>query len=128
MSPEQWTLAGAVFNAALGVFHLGFWRLFRWSEELPRLSVINRGVMQVLNLMLAYVFFAVAATQWFFTPAWTATPLGRVGTGIVAGFWLLRALLQPFFWPRVRASWAMFGLFVLGAALHALALTTDAAS
>ena len=128
MSPEQLTLAGASFNATLGVFHLGFWRLFRWGDELPRLGPINRGVMQVLNLMLAYVFFAVAAAQWFLAPAWTTTPLGRVGTGMVAGFWFLRALLQPFFWPRVRVSWAMFGLFLLGAALHALALTRNAAS
>lgn len=128
MSAEQLTLAGAVFNAAFGVFHLGFWKLFRWSDELLRLGAVNRGVMQVLNLMLAYVFFAVATAQWCLAPAWTTTPLGRVGTGIVAGFWLLRALLQPFFWPRVPASWAMFGLFLLGAAFHALALTTDAAS
>lgn len=128
MRAEQLTLAGAAFNAALGLFHLGFWKLFRWREELSRLGVVNRGVVQVLNLMLAYVFFAVAAAQWFLAPAWTATPLGRVGTGVVAGFWLLRALLQPYFWPRVPASWAMFALFLLGAALHAWALTTDAAS
>lgn len=128
MSAEQLTLAGAIFNAAFGVFHLGFWRLFRWRDELPRLGAINRGVMQVLNLMLAYVFFAVAVAQWLLTPGWTATPLGRFGTGVVAGFWLLRALLQPFFWPRVPASWAMCAVFLLGAAWHALALTTDAAS
>lgn len=122
MSAELLTIAGGIFNAALGVFHLGFWKLFRWADELPRLGAVNRGVMQVLNIMLAYVFFAVSAVQLLLTPAWTGTALGRVGTGVVAGFWLLRALLQPFFWPRVAASWAMFGLFALGATLHALAL------
>lgn len=128
MSAGGWIWAGAAFNAALGIFHLAFWKLFRWSEELPRLGAVNRGVLQVLNLMLSYVFFAVAAAQVAFADAWVGTPLGRAATAGVAGFWVLRAALQPFFWPRVGRSWAMFGVFWLGAALHALALATGAHS
>lgn len=123
MNGERWIYAGAAFNAALGVFHLAFWKLFRWREELPRLGPVNRGVLQVLNIMLSYVFFAVAAGQVAQAAAWIGTPLGRAATAGVAGFWILRAALQPFFWPRTGASWAMCGVFGLGAALHAVALS-----
>lgn len=128
MNGEHWIYAGAAFNAAFGVFHLAFWKLFRWREELPRLAPVNRGVLQVLNIMLSYVFFAVAAAQVAYADAWVATPLGRAATAGATGFWLLRAGVQPFFWPRIAASWVMFGLFLLGAALHALALTNGARS
>lgn len=126
MNAARWIYAGAAFNAALGVFHLAFWKLFRWREELPRLATVNRGVLPVLNIMLTYVFFAVAAAQAVDAASWIGTPLGRAATAGVAGFWLLRAAVQPFFWPRVATSWAMFGLFLLGAALHVLALVAGA--
>lgn len=122
MSAETVLWAGAAFNFALGIFHLAFWRLFRWREELPKLNAVNRGVMQVLNLMLTYVFFAVATLQFLHPAACLTTPVGRTATAVVAGFWFLRALLQPLFWPRTRLGWAMTALFSVGAALHAVAL------
>jgi hypothetical protein len=128
MNTTRWIVAGALFNAAFGLFHLGFWKLFRWREELPRLGLVNRGVVPVLNVMLCYVFFAAAAAQVAQPEAWIATPLGRCGTGAVAGFWLLRASLQPFFWPRTRGSWAFCAVFLLGASMHALALASPAHS
>ncbi|MBI5423112.1 MAG: hypothetical protein HZA32_03440 [Opitutae bacterium] len=128
MSAGGWILAAAVFNAAFGLFHLGFWKLFRWREELPRLSAINRGVVPVLNIMLTYVFFAVALAQATLREAWVATPLGRAALVGVTGFWVLRAGLQLICWPRVARSWALFGVFLVGVALHALALATGAQS
>jgi len=49
-------LADGILNVALVVFHLALWRLFRWGTELGKVSPINRGVMQVLNLCLMFVF------------------------------------------------------------------------
>lgn len=126
MSASGWIVAAAVFNAGFGVFHLGFWRLFRWREELPRLGAINRGVVPVLNIMLTYAFFAVAATQAAMPGAWIDAPLGRAALAGLAGFWVLRAGLQLIFWPRVGRSWALFGVFLTGATLHALALASGA--
>lgn len=128
MSAGGWILAAAAFNAAFGFFHLGFWKLFRWREELPRLGAINRGVVPVLNIMLTYVFFAVALAQATLREAWVATPLGRAALVGVTGFWTLRAGLQLIYWPRVARSWALFGVFLVGVALHALALATGAQS
>jgi hypothetical protein len=122
MTPERWLLVAAGFNAAVALFHVAFWRLFRWKEDLPKLRAVNRGVLQVMNLMLIYAGLALAACQMALSAEWVGTALGRVALGGVVGFWLLRAALQPFFWPRTAASWAFMALCLLGALLHAAAL------
>lgn len=123
MKSQVWIYAAAGYNVALAVFHLGFWRMFRWKEELAKLHPVNRGVMQVMNLMLAAVFLLLAAVQVLNAAELTATPLGRLLMAGVTGLWVLRAVLQPIFWPTVaKATNAAFiCLFMLGAGLHALA-------
>jgi hypothetical protein len=122
VTPERLVLAASAYHVALGVFHVAFWKLFRWREDLPRLTPVNRGVLQVLNIMACYVFFAVALLQGLNPEAWTAGAPGRAGLVAVAGFWLLRAALQPIFWRRTAVSWAFCALFLLGAGLHLAAL------
>ena len=122
MSGALWVWAGAGYHVALGLFHLGFWRLFQWKQELPRLHPLNRGVLQVLNLVVIYVFFATAAVQLIWTKELLTTGLGRTGLGVITGFWLLRCALQPFFWPRTPLCWAFTAVFASGALLHGAAL------
>lgn len=119
----MWIYAAAGYNVALAMFHLSFWRVFRWSEELPKLHAANRGVMQVLNIMLIIFFLLVAGLQVLLPGEMTGTALGRALLAEMMFFWILRAGLQPFFWPSVpRAiNGAFVFLFLVGAGLHALA-------
>lgn len=123
MPSPTWLQACAAYNVALAVFHLAFWRLFAWRRELAGLGAVNRGVMQVLNLMLVYFFLLAAVLQLGWPAELASGPLGRAWQGGLAGFWLVRAALQPFFWPRTRYVWWMLTLwFLLGAFLHWVAL------
>jgi hypothetical protein len=122
VKPEHWLLLAALFNGALALFHVAFWKLFRWREQLPKLHPVNRGALQVMNLMLIYAGLALAACQIALRGDWVATPLGRAALAGLTGFWLVRAALQPFFWPRTGFSWAFMALCLLGAVLHAAAL------
>jgi hypothetical protein len=123
MESSSWVYAAAGFNAALALFHFGFWRLFRWKEELARLHPANRGVVQVMNIMLAAFLLLLSAVQVLNAAELTSSPLGRLLQAGIAGLWVLRAALQPVFWPTVpkAVNIAFFGLFLLGAGLHALA-------
>jgi hypothetical protein len=122
MKTQAWVYAAAGYNAALALFHLGFWRLFRWSEELPKLHPVNRGVVPVLNLMLTFFFLLMAGLQVLLPGEMAGTALGRLLTAGLAAFWLVRAILQPVFWRTAPkgANAAFIGLFMLGAGLHAL--------
>ncbi len=123
MSPTDWLFAGGIFAAGFFVFHAAFWRLFRWDDELPRLGVLNRAIMPVLNLVLMFVFALVAWLSITQADAMTTTTLGRQLTGGIAAMWLFRAALQPlYFGLRHPGSVAFFVLFLLGGALYTIPL------
>lgn len=119
---QEWLLVGAaVHHALFAGFHAGFWKLFSWRTDLPQLSRVNRGILQVLNLCLIYVFAAAAGLLFAFRAECTSTAAGRAVLLVIACFWLLRLIEQfVFFSRRHRVSWLLAGLFALGAALHAL--------
>jgi hypothetical protein len=123
MKANPWLYAAAGYNVALALFHLGFWRIFRWGEEMPKLHPVNRGVMQVLNLMLIFVFLLLAGLQVLLAGEMTGTALGRALLAGLMFFWILRAGLQPVFWPTQpkTINGAFVFLFLIGAGLHALA-------
>lgn len=123
MRAHGWLYAAAGYNVALALFHLCFWRIFRWREELPKLHPANRGVMQVMNIMLTFVFLLMAGLQVLLAEEMTNTALGRaLLAGLMFG-WLLRAGLQPVFWPTQpkTVNGAFVFLFLIGAGLHAMA-------
>jgi hypothetical protein len=123
MNTHGWIYAAAGYNVALALFHLGFWRMFRWSEELPKLHPANRGVMQVINIMLTFVFLSWAGMQLLLADEMANTALGRALLAGIMFFWILRAALQPVFWrsqPKA-VNGAFVFLFMIGAGLHALA-------
>jgi hypothetical protein len=111
--------AVGIYHLGFALFHLGFWKLLRWKEELARLGHVNRDVMQILNICLAYLFFAFAAIAFVFPEV-----MGPQWLVVLAGFWLVRAVLQLVFFRRLgaRLNAALVALFALGAILPLVAL------
>lgn len=64
---EGMILLGGFYNLGFAIFHLMFWRLFRWKRDLSSLTFINRSVMQILNLCLTFVFLLMAYISFFNT-------------------------------------------------------------
>lgn len=110
-------LAAALYNLGFAVFHMAFWRLFHWPASLASSGRLNSAVTQTLNIVLTYTFFATAAAMIFlWSNGESATLLLLAG----AGFWTLRAVLQPLLFARsTPLSNAMTAVFVTGAILHA---------
>lgn len=106
--------AAAAYDLGFAAFHLLFWRVFGWPASLQRSGALNTAITQTLNLVLIYVFVAAAIS--------IALSRNTALLGAAAGFWALRAVLQPalFKLPGLAQA-AMTGLFALGAALHGLA-------
>jgi len=120
--PAPWIFAAGVFNLVLAAFHLSFWRLFKWPGSLSGTGSVNRGVTQILNLAITYLF-ALCALMCFLYPAQLAmTALGRFWLAAMTGFWLARALVQPpFFGLRHVLSLTLFAVFIVGAVIHGAA-------
>ncbi|HAX71536.1 MAG TPA: hypothetical protein PK152_01385 [Anaerolineales bacterium] len=111
--------AGGVFHLAIAIFHLFFWRIFRWKEDLTSLTRINRAVVQILNLCLTFMFFVMAFISFFHSAELISTPLGRTILASIALFWILRLILQViFFGMRHRISILFIIVFTVGASLY----------
>jgi hypothetical protein len=113
-------IASALYSLALAVFHLMFWRLFRWPASLVGSGSLNVSVTQTLNIMLTLgVTMYGAALFWgALHPAQTAWTLPAAG----ALFLAVRTVVQPFqFSMRDRPSQAITVIFTLGALVHAAA-------
>jgi hypothetical protein len=120
---EALILAGGLFNAAFAVFHLSFWRLFRWKSELAKLTSMNRAVVQVLNLCLTFAFVIFAYVSFAHVPAMLTTDLGRSLLLLISLFWYLRAVEQiVFFGLRKPLSAAFFVAFVIGGSFYTVPL------
>ncbi len=113
---------GGFYCLAFALFHLAFWKLFDWKTELPKLNSINRGVMQVLNLRLTYIFFVFAFLCFFFAEDLLETNLGNVILGAISLFALMRAVEQLIFWKIEKIGAAFFVIFLLGAGIFAAPL------
>jgi hypothetical protein len=112
---------GGFYCIALIIFHLLFWKIFNWREELPRLNRLNRATLQVLNLSITFVFLLFAYLSLVHTNELLTTPLGRSLCGLIAAFWLFRAAQQIVFYQLKHwVSWSFLGLFLLGAALYGM--------
>lgn len=118
-SSDTFLQLAVVHSVGFGLFHLGFWRLFSWRTELAKVSRVNRGVMQVLNLCLTYVFFAMGYIVYAHRQELPDTPLGRSLLAGIALFWILRLIQQAVFFDlRHPASQVLVGLCAAGAVFH----------
>jgi hypothetical protein len=113
-------LTGGLYSLAFAVFHMLFWRVFRWKADLQRLIPVNRAIIQVLNLRLIYVFLVVGLATVLFPVALLSTEFGMFILGAVSLFWFMRAIEQIiFFGMHSVASIALFWVFLIGSGLFA---------
>ena len=115
-------LAGA-HSLGFAAFHAGFWKLFRWRDELQHNSIATRAVVQILNLRLIYVFLCMAALCWFLPHDLLDTRLGHALLAGMSLFWAGRTIEQfVFLRYNSKLVHVLTALFVLGAVLFGLPL------
>lgn len=120
---KMWVIIGGVYNLAFAIFHMLFWKLFRWKKELPNLAPVNRAIIQVLNIRLIYVFIGFAYLSFFFTRELISSRLGREILMFISVFWIMRAGEQKiFFGLRDKVSVALFIFFICGGIIYLLPL------
>lgn len=118
-NPEKLLLIGVIFHLAFVAFHLLFWKLFDWVQDLKKLSHINKSVMQILNLRLIFVFLIFAYISYFNAVEMLDTKLGVTMLVAIALFWGFRSVEQViYFGVRNLASNILFLLFVFGSILY----------
>jgi hypothetical protein len=107
-----------VYSLLIGAFHIMFWRLkfFNWAEELPKLSRLNSGVVQLMNLGLIAIMLVMAFISFFHNKELLGSSLGKT---ILIGFslvWFLRFIEHFVFYGASGIPFSI--IFLLGFLLY----------
>lgn len=110
-----------VYSIGFAIFHLYFWKLFDWKNDLKKLSLANKAIIQIANLRLIYFFLFVAVICFVFPDELYHSKLGNAFLIGISLFWLGRTIEQ-FIFLRVkhRMVYSLTLVFILGAILFAL--------
>lgn len=112
---------GGIYALAFAIFHVFFWKIFDWKNDLRSLTPINRGIMQIFNLCLTFLFFFVAYICLFNTKELVSTNIGKTVLVGISIFCLLRAIEQVvFFGIKHKVSALFFVTFLIGTVIFAV--------
>jgi len=110
---------GGFYNIGFAFFHLFFWNLFNWKNDLRSLTFINRAIMQVLNLSLTFAFVIFGVISIAFASDLAGSSLGHAFLVLLFLFWFVRGIEQVvFFKLKYWRSRAFLVLFLIGAAIY----------
>ena len=123
MPPDLLVQLCGLHSFAFALFHLAFWKLFRWKQELQKVGLPTRAITQILNLRLIYLFAGVGVLCFAFTQELHSTALGRALLVFMSLFWVGRTIEQ-FVFLRINKPMVhvLTVSFVIGAILFALPL------
>ena len=99
-------------------FHLAFPKLFNWQEARAKIGTVNSGILPVLNLMLSYLFLGLGLLFLLMPETLTRETTGQMLVLLMTGFWVIRLILQPIYWPNRGFFLLMSAIFASGAGLH----------
>ncbi|RZL46840.1 MAG: hypothetical protein EOP00_13745 [Pedobacter sp.] len=109
-----------IYSISFAIFHVYFWKLFNWKNDLKSLSIANKAIIQIANLRLIYIFFGIGMVCFIFPLELLCTKLGNFFLLGISIFWLGRTIEQ-FIFLRVKNKMVhiLTALFMLGTLLFA---------
>ena len=119
---ENVILFGGIYHIGFIIFHLFFWKIFKWDVTLRKLNSIDRSTIQVLNISLTFVFSIFAYLSLNFSFELTSTKLGLSILLFISLFWFFRAIQQVYFYGlKNRLSKMLFIIFIFGGIIYSYA-------
>ena len=110
-----------VYNLGFALFHMLFWRLFKWDSELKKISFVNSRIMQILNIQIIFYFLFVAFLFFVFPSEIASTTLGKYFLKGTSLFWVIRTFQQFMFFKTNNLKInTLTIIFIIGAILFAL--------
>ncbi len=118
---EILVLIGGGYMITLAVFHVLFWRIFKWPETLAPLNRVDRATTQVLNISITFIFAIFAYISLAHTDELLNTTLGKSILILISIFWLFRTGQQIVFYDmRHKVSIGLTIYFLVGALLYGI--------
>ncbi len=81
---------GGSISFVFVIIHILFWKLFNWSEELARLSAMNKAIMLTLDAGITYFFLFATFISVYLARLKEFKFLEKTVLFFIAGMYLLR--------------------------------------
>lgn len=118
---KAFVFACGLHSIGFAIFHILFWKIFKWKEDLKTSSIATRAIVQISNLRLIYIFFGMGVICFSFPDELLQTRLGNVLLGGMSLFWIGRLIEQFIFLRYNRVMIHVLNiLFAVGAVLFAV--------
>ncbi len=115
-----------LYSLGFAIFHLLFWRLFDWKNDLKKLTIANKAIIQIANTRLIYFFMFVAFVCFYCTKELVETRLGNIFLIGISIFWLGRTIEQFIFLSvKNRMVNILTFIFAIGTILFVLPLLSS---
>lgn len=110
-----------IYNLLFALFHISFWKIFKWKQDLKNNTIGNRAIMQILNIRLIYIFLLMSFIYFFYQKQLIETEIGFVLLLGFLGFWIGRTIEQ-FIFLRVESKMVriLTIVFFVGIIIHLL--------
>lgn len=90
-------LTGSIF-VLLALMHVIFPKYFNWKEDLSKLNLINKQMMEVHTFFIALTVLLMGLLCLFFASELHSTSIGKAIAAALSVFWFLRLLIQLFWY------------------------------
>jgi hypothetical protein len=108
-----------IFNFGFALFHVFFWQIFSWKTGLRSLTPVNRGIMQIMNVCLIYIFACFGTCAVYYSSDLLESGPGRALLLAISIFWFMRGFGQIIFFDwKKTISKIFFVIFLAGGVLH----------
>lgn len=90
-------IAGGIVLILLSLFHLSFWHIFNWQEELAKLSEENSGIMQISTIGFVCLLLSLGIVLIYYRKEIANTKLGNALLSVLSFFFLVRFIAEFIF-------------------------------
>jgi hypothetical protein len=115
---------GAFIVFIFALFHLVFWEMFNWNEELKKVTIGTAGVLQILNITSVYVLLFSAAVTVYIAVKNRSDFLSNILLLFVSGYFLLRIITGYYFFGWTIGEFIIWLLCLATASLFGFAAFT----
>lgn len=90
-------LTCGIYNLTFAVFHLFFWKMFQWDQDLTGNSKANRAIIQIRNIQMIYILALVGILYIVYSDQLCETKIGIFFMIGLLWFWIGRTIEQFIF-------------------------------
>jgi hypothetical protein len=119
MNLKVFIFIGGFYHLLWVIFHIFWPKIFKWKESLSGLDLINRSLMYIQSIFLMITFLIFSFIAFFHTNEMISTNLGLSLIASFALFWLIRSIVQIYFFGyKDKRSIVLIIMFLFGFVIH----------